>query len=377
MSSSVLGRNPFETLAQGTPAATHSDLDMTAGTSSKKDRPDGAKPARAGSTTASARTAARASKRKTRTRSEALSASSRKAVAGVVREAQAARRARVGQTASPGLAGSPAVASLREDSWHDDNMDHFGMSGQALARAEPLLRFLYEEYFRVGLSMAEAVPDQGRALVVANHAGSLPLDALMLMTGLRRSQPSGRQVRALVEDAVWHAPFVGLAMGRLGGVRADQDNAERLLKQDQLVVVFPEGQKGLGKLYRDRYKLQRFGRGGFVKLAMRTGSPIVPAAVIGSEEIYPLLGKITRLVKTLGVPYLPITPTFPWLGVLGVLPLPTKWQVTFGEPLEMSRYAEQDCQDIALVNSITEQVRERIQDMLNAQLATRQSILFG
>jgi len=199
----------------------------------------------------------------------------------------------------------------------------------------------------------------------------------MLMTSVRQKHARQRVTRPLIEDFPWHLPYAGMLLRSLGCVRADQENAERLLREEQIVAVFPEGVKGIGKLFRDRYKLQRFGRGGFVKLAMRTGAPIIPAAIVGAEEAYPLLGKVTWLVRALGIPYFPITPTFPWLGLLGLVPLPSKWSIEFGDPIDMSEYNADTAGDITVVNRITEQVRLAIQEMLDRALAQRQSVLFG
>jgi 1-acyl-sn-glycerol-3-phosphate acyltransferase len=166
-------------------------------------------------------------------------------------------------------------------------------------------------------------------------------------------------------------------MNRLGAVRACQENAERLLAGGKLLAVFPEGAKGIGKLYKDRYKLQRFGRGGFVRLALRTQTPIVPSAIVGAEEANPMLYRIEYMTKALGIPYLPITPTFPALGPLGLLPAPTKWKVVFGEPIHFDGYGPEAADDEILVGRLAERVRATIQGMLESTLATRRSIWFG
>jgi 1-acyl-sn-glycerol-3-phosphate acyltransferase len=158
-------------------------------------------------------------------------------------------------------------------------------------------------------------------------------------------------------------------MNRIGGVRADPANAERLLQKDELVAVFPEGEKGMGKLWKDRYRLQRFGRGGFVKLALRTGAPIIPVAVVGAEEAAPMLGKVTWFAKNIGIPWIPVTPTFPWIGPAGLLPLPSKWFIEFGTPIHL----EGDANDRLLVNKLADQVRTQIQTMVDGLLAKRRS----
>jgi 1-acyl-sn-glycerol-3-phosphate acyltransferase len=259
-----------------------------------------------------------------------------------------------------------------------DFVDEFGRDPMYAARVEPLLALLYERYFRVETDGMEHIPHVGRGLVVANHSGTLPYDAAMIMHAARKEHPAHREVRPLVEDFVFHFPYLGTFINRIGGVRACQENAERLLRQDQLVAVFPEGIKGIGKLFRERYQLQRFGRGGFIKLALRTDSPIIPAAVVGAEEIHPMLTRVTWLAKSVGIPYIPITPTFPWFGPLGLVPLPSKWYLRFGEPLYFNtEYGKSGAEDRILVNRLSEQVRSRIQEMVDERLAHRRSVLFG
>jgi len=219
----------------------------------------------------------------------------------------------------------------------------------------------------------EHVPARGRALLVANHAGTLPYDSAMVMHAVRRDHPARRDVRPLVEDTVFHLPFLGPIMNRIGGVRADPENAERLLVKDELVAVFPEGEKGMGKLWRDRYRLQRFGRGGFVKLALRTGAPIIPVAVVGAEEAAPMLGKVTWFAKNIGIPWVPVTPLFPWLGPAGLLPLPSKWYVRFGAPLDLGHLQPDAAEDRLLVNKLADQVRTQIQQMIDELLGQRRS----
>jgi 1-acyl-sn-glycerol-3-phosphate acyltransferase len=257
-------------------------------------------------------------------------------------------------------------------------VDQFGRDPQVAARVEPLLEFLYKSYFRVTTRGLGHIPDAGRALIVANHSGTLPYDGAMIMHAVKHEHSAARDVRPLVEDFVFHFPYLGTLMNRIGGVRACPENAERLLDEDQLVAVFPEGIKGIGKLYRERYQLQRFGRGGFVKLALKCDAPIIPTAVVGAEEIHPMLTKITWLTRSLGIPYFPVTPTFPALGPIGLLPLPTKWFIAFGEPLYFNtEYGPDGANDRILVNKLAEQVRARIQQMIDELLKERRSVLFG
>lgn len=261
---------------------------------------------------------------------------------------------------------------------HSDTVDEFGFDPIYAERVRPLLDFLYRSYFRVETTGIEHIPDHDRALIVCNHAGAFPWDSTMVMCAVKHDHPAHRDVRPLVEDFVFHFPFLGVALNRIGCVRACQENAERLLARGRVAAVFPEGVQGTGKLYRNRYQLQRFGRGGFVKLALQAGAPIIPTAIIGSEEVNPMVLRITWLAKYLGIPYLPITPTFPWLGVAGALPLPAKWHIHFGEPIEVSsEYGENAAEDRILVNRLTERVRSTIQGMVDEALQTRRSVLFG
>ena len=259
-----------------------------------------------------------------------------------------------------------------------DVVDGFGLDPVYAEKWRPLLEFLYHSYFRVEAVGMEHLPDHGRALIVSNHSGTLPLDGAMIMYAVRFCHPAHRDIRPLVEDFVFHFPYLGVAMNRIGCVRACQENAERLLESDQVIAVFPEGIKGIGKRYSKRYQLQRFGRGGFIKLALRSQAPIIPAAVIGAEEIYPMLTKVTWLAKYLGIPYVPITPTFPWLGPIGALPIPTKWTIRFGEPIDIAgRHGQDAYQDRILVNKLTETIRSTIQAMVDDTLSSRRSIIFG
>ncbi|HEY1587502.1 MAG TPA: lysophospholipid acyltransferase family protein [Polyangia bacterium] len=259
-----------------------------------------------------------------------------------------------------------------------DVVDEFGRDPNVAAKVDPLLDFLYRTYFRVETRGLGHIPEEGRALIVANHSGTLPYDGAMIMHAVKEEHSARREVRPLVEDFVFHFPYLGTLMNRIGGVRACPENAERLLTQDQLVAVFPEGIKGIGKLYKERYQLQRFGRGGFVKLALKCDAPIIPTAVVGAEEIHPMVSKVTWLAKSFGIPYVPVTPTFPFLGPIGLVPLPTKWFIAFGEPLYFNaEYGADGANDRILVNKLAEQVRMRIQEMIDGLLKTRKSILFG
>jgi len=258
-----------------------------------------------------------------------------------------------------------------------EEVDEFGYDPAYEHKVLPLLELLYQKYFRVEVHGIDRVPPEGRCLLVANHSGTLPIDGLMLRLAVRREHSRRRDVRWLAEDGLFHFPFIGNITNRIGAVRACQENAERLLEHESLVVVFPEGKKGIGKLFRDRYRLQRFGRGGFVKLCLRTGTPIVPVAIVGGEETNPLLARIEYLTKALGIPYVPITPTFPLLGPAGLLPAPTKWKIFFGDPIALDDYPPASADDEILVGRLTERVRAEIQAMLDHAVAARRSIWFG
>src|SRR3984957_4469030 len=249
-----------------------------------------------------------------------------------------------------------------------EEVDDFGFDPIYDQKVMPLLSFLYEKYFRVEAEGVSKVPQEGRCLLVANHSGTLPYDGVMIKTCVKREHAKHRDVRWLAEDFVFHFPFLGSITNRIGAVRACQENAERLLRQEALVAVFPEGVKGTGKLFKERYKLQRFGRGGFVKLGLRTRTPVVPVAIIGGEETNPMLSRVEYLTRAIGIPYLPVTPTFPLLGPLGLLPAPTKWKIFFGEPIDLAEHGAESAEDELLVGRLTEQIRAEIQRLLDAAL---------
>jgi 1-acyl-sn-glycerol-3-phosphate acyltransferase len=253
----------------------------------------------------------------------------------------------------------------------DYEEDEWGYDPSFAAAADPLLRFLYERWWRVTATGTEHVPAHGRALLVANHAGVLPWDAAMMATALRRAGIA-RDPRFLVLDWAFGLPWVSVAIRRSGGVPASPYNALRLLEQDHLVMVFPEGAKGVGKPWSERYRLQRFGRGGFVELALRTGSPVVPVAIVGSEEIYPKLGELPGVARLLGAPHIPITPTFPLLGPLGAIPLPSRWRIAFGAPIDLAGLGPGAAEDRGTVLEVAEAVRAQIQAMVHQSLIERQ-----
>jgi 1-acyl-sn-glycerol-3-phosphate acyltransferase len=249
--------------------------------------------------------------------------------------------------------------------------DEWGFDEDFAELVEPFFAFLYESWWRVKVVGAERVPAHGRALLTANHAGILPWDATMISMSLLREHPLPRYPRFLVLNWAFDLPWISGGMRKVGGVVASPFNAMRLLEQDQLVAVFPEGVKGAGKPYSERYRLQRFGRGGFVEIALRTRAPIVPVAVVGSEEIYPKVADLPAVARLIGAPYFPVTPTFPLLGPLGIVPLPSKWRIEFLEPIETATYGPEGAEDRALVLELSERVRGEIQQALYANLVRR------
>lgn len=275
-------------------------------------------------------------------------------------------------TALPGDVREALDRGLRRLEGHYPE-DEWGFDEGFTEAVFPLLEFLYDRWWRVKSTGVRNVPSHGRALLVANHAGILPWDGTMMGVGILREHPLPRHPRFLVLNWAFALPHVSVVMRKVGGVPASPYNAIRLLEQDELVAVFPEGVKGAGKDFKDRYRLQRFGRGGFVEIALRTRSPIIPVAVVGSEEIYPKIGESRLLARATGAPYFPITPTFPALGPLGVVPLPSKWRIEYLEPIYLSDYGPEDADNRALVFEISEEVRERVQQGVYDNLVKRGS----
>jgi 1-acyl-sn-glycerol-3-phosphate acyltransferase len=267
------------------------------------------------------------------------------------------------------------VAFIRSRLQGDYAVDEFGFDPEFTTKIYlPVLRQLADSWFRVEVRGAENLPVDGSALLVANHAGTLPLDGMILHTVVY--DEIGRHVRMLGADLIFKTPYSHDLARKTGTTLACQEDAERLLASNQLVAVFPEGFKGLGKPYADRYKLQRFGRGGFVAAAIRAQVPIIPIAIVGSEEIYPLIVRAPALARALGVPYFPITPLFPWFGPLGMIPLPSKWIIQFGEAITTDELGPGAAEDPMIVFNITDQVRETIQQTLYALLMQRRSAFF-
>lgn len=255
-------------------------------------------------------------------------------------------------------------------------IDEFGFDPDFTERVKGVALWFYRNYWRVETEGVSNVPETGRALLVANHGGVIPYDGAMIRTAIIAEHPHPRHARMLVVDWAFAMPFTNMLLVKTGNVLAHPDNATALLERDELVGVFPEGVKGASKPYRDRYKVRRLGRGGFVQVALRTGSPIIPVAVVGSEEIHPVIFDVRPLARLLGLPSAPVTPTFPLLGLAGLIPLPSKWLIAFGRPIEVSQFGPEAADDARLVLELSEEVRGWIQGALHGLLARRRTIFF-
>jgi 1-acyl-sn-glycerol-3-phosphate acyltransferase len=240
-----------------------------------------------------------------------------------------------------------------------------------------VIDFFYNYWFRAEVEGIENVPSSGGALLVSNHSGALPPDAAMIGKAIKEEHPHPRPLNITVEHFFKGYPGFSMLIPKIGCVAAHPANVQRLLyDEQQLVLVFPEGRKGTEKLYKDRYKLRRFGRGGFVEAAMRAQTPIVPVCVIGAEESAPIFAQVSALQKLTGLIYFPITPSFPWLGPLGMLGyLPAKFKLRFLEPMYFEE--ERMWEDKALVQTVAHEIRARIQENVLDMLKTRKSVWFG
>ncbi len=269
--------------------------------------------------------------------------------------------------------GLPAVEAER-------HVTDWGRSERVEAVVDRLaVDFLYRLWFRVSVEGIEHVPARGGALVVSNHSGALPPDAAMIAKAIKEEHPRPRPLHLTVEHFFKGYPGFSMLLPKLGAVPAHPANVHRLLwDEQQLVLVFPEGRKGTEKLYKDRYRLRRFGRGGFVQAAMRARAPIVPVAVVGAEEAQPVFAQLSLLQRLTGLLYVPLTPTFPHLGPLGMLGyLPAKFTIRFMEPIPTDDLGDEPWEDQALVQTIAHDVRARIQDELDDMLAQRASVWLG
>lgn len=238
----------------------------------------------------------------------------------------------------------------------------------------PLALPLYSLYWRIEVRGVENIPTEGPALLTANHSGMLPIDAAMLKVAVLKEH--GRNPWLLAADLVFSIPGLGAFVRTAGNARADRTETLDLMRKGELLGVFPEGFKGIGKGWSKRYQTQRFGRGGFVEMCLKTGAPIVPVAIIGAEEAYPMIGNLGFIARRFGLPYFPVTPTWPLLGPLGGLPLPSKWIIAFGEPIPMIQYGPKAAGDKQLVLELTEEVRQRVQKLIDETLPKRRHTFF-
>jgi len=251
-------------------------------------------------------------------------------------------------------------------------VDEFGMDEVVLQRSAPLFDLLFDRWWRVDVAGLEQVPDPGPSLLVANRSGLLPYDGLMVSHALERE---GRErPRFLVADWLMTLPFVQPTLARLGGVRACRENADRLLRSGRSVVAFPEGVKGAAKVFRERYQLKRFGRGGVVRVALENRVPLVPIGIVGAEEAHPILFKWHTPARALGLPFIPVTPTFPALGPLGAVPLPSKWIIRVGRPIPLDHLEADAADDELLIARLTEELRAKIQGLVDVALSDRESV---
>jgi len=259
------------------------------------------------------------------------------------------------------------------------NVDDWGRSEAFFRLVEPVLDFYYRYWFRVEQQGVETVPATGGALLVSNHSGALPPDAPMIMQAIRTEHPDPRPVYMLGEHWFKGYPGVGMIANKIGLVAAHPANAQRLLRDEgRLALVFPEGQKATRKVYWQRYRLRRFGRGGFVKTALRAGVPIVPVAVVGAEEAMPIFAHVRPLQRLTGLIYFPINHAFPWAGLAaGAMYLPAKFKIRFLEPVSLDAYGAEDAEDLTLVQEIAERVRGQIQREVDRLVAGRTSVWFG
>lgn len=266
------------------------------------------------------------------------------------------------------------VQAFAERASGDYEEDDFGFDPAFTEHLLPLATLLYRYWWRVDVEGLHNVPAEGRGVLVSNHAGAgIPFDGAMIKTAIMLEHPNPRHVRLLVLDWLMGLPWLADLMKQTGQVLACAPNAYELLRRDELIAVFPEGVKGMSKPFSQRYNLARFGRGGFVRIALRTRAPIVPVAVVGSEEIYPKIANLPVIPKLIGAPFVPVTPMFPLFGLAGVIPLPSKWHIEFCDPIDVTQYPKEAADDRAFVLELSERVRSTIQERLKANLLKRRT----
>jgi len=251
-------------------------------------------------------------------------------------------------------------------------LDRYGMDLDFAQRAEPLLALLYTRWWRVEVKHADRVPSAGPVMVVASHGGAVPWDALVLRRALFRDHPARRDLRPLLDDRECELPGFGPLAVRLGAIRAAPEPVERILGAGGVVGVFPEGSSAARRPWRDRYRIQHFGRGGFAKLALRAGAPIVPCAIVGSEEASPAIARAGWLAERLGLPAFSVKPVR--VGPAALLPLPSRWTLTFGEPIATDGLGPAAAADPVAVAALTERVRATLQGMLDEEVGARSGV---
>ncbi len=263
------------------------------------------------------------------------------------------------------------ISALQWPELNEFGFDCFGMHPEFLRRAAPFVSFLYKRYFRVDARGMEKIP-AGRCLLVANHSGQVPYDGFMVGAAVLNEGRPPRLVRSMVERVIPQVPFLSVILARSGQVVGTPDNCRKLLENDQLVLVFPEGSRGISKSWRKRYQLQEFGHG-FLRLALESQTPIVPVGVVGAEEQAPSFYNVSWLAKLLGLPSFPITPTFPLFGPLGLLPLPVRYRIRFGDPIRLRGDSQGNRKSM---HDIVENVREAVADRVRVGLEERQHVFW-
>src|SRR6266568_5399082 len=252
-------------------------------------------------------------------------------------------------------------------------LDAYGMDRDLLARAAPVLDLLYTSWWRVETRQLENVPAAGPIIIVANHGGALFWDALVLRLALLREHPARRELRPLLDDRALGTPLFGRAAARFGAVAATPEHAIELLGGGTAIAVFPEGSRNAGRPWPERYRVDRFGRGGFARIALRTGAAVVPCAIVGSEETSAPFARAGWLAERIGMPFLATTPSLP-LAPLGILPLPSRWSLRFGAPIDTAALGRAAADDAGQVLALTERTRSALQQMLDEDVAARRAV---
>jgi 1-acyl-sn-glycerol-3-phosphate acyltransferase len=273
----------------------------------------------------------------------------------------------------------PDLRALLPATDEERSLDDWGRSESFLSLVEPALNFYYRYWFRVETEGIDNIPSEGGALLVSNHSGALPPDAPMMMQAIRNEHPNPRPLYLLGEHWFKGYPGVGMVANKIGMVAAHRENAQRLLHDERrLALVFPEGQKGSRKVYWQRYRLRRFGRGGFVRTAIRARVPIVPIAVVGAEEAMPIFAHLRFFQRLSGLIYFPLNHAFPHFGLAAALMyMPAKFKMRFMEPIDMAEHPPETAEDAGAIQSIAEEIRAQIQFELDEMLNDRRSVWFG